>query len=167
MSTNVLLKHSTWPLICGWYMELYRFRMTMMFHTPSKNREANWGPLSVLTVSGGPYTKFQSRQNADETTVAVMPARGTARTSFENRSTMIRRKKFPALVSVSGPRRSIYRLEKGSVAGNNLSINVGRLGAILSLAQAAQLATQSYTSEAMDSQWKWRLMEAYIRLTPG
>jgi len=65
---------------------------------------------------------------------------------------MIRRKTFPVLVSVRGSRRSIDRLAKGSVAGNNLSIAVRRLGAILFLAQDAKLATQSYTSAAMDSQ---------------
>ena len=108
--------------------------------------------MSVRTVSWGPYTEIQSRQNADETSVAVMPARGTARTSFQNRSTMIRRKTFPVLVSVRGPRRSIDRLAKGSVTGNNLSITVRRLGAILFLEQDAQLATQSYTSAAIDSQ---------------
>ena len=108
--------------------------------------------MSVRTVSGGPYTEIQSQQNADETSVAVMPARRTARTSFENRSTMIRRKTFPVSVSVRGPSRSIDRLAKGSVAGNTLSIAVRRLGTILFLEQDAQLAIQSYTSAAMDSQ---------------
>jgi len=101
---------------------------------------------------GGPYTEIQSRQNADETSVAVMPAGGTARSSLENLSTMIRRKTIPVLVSVRGPRRSIDRLANGSVAGNNLSIAVRRLGAILFLAQDAQLANQSYTSATKDSQ---------------
>ena len=64
---------------------------------------------------------------------------------------MIRRKTFPVLVSVRGPRRSIDRLAKGSVSGNNLSLAVRRLGATLFLAQDAQLATHSYTSAAMDS----------------
>ena len=81
-----------------------------------------------------------------------MPARGTARTSFENRSTMIRRKTIPVFVSVRGPRRSIDRLAKGSVAGNNLSIAMRRLDEVLFLAQEAQMATQSYTSADMDSQ---------------
>jgi len=108
--------------------------------------------LSVSTASGGPYTDIQSRQNAEETSVAVMPARGTARTSFENRSTIIRRKTFPALVSFSGPRRSMDRLATGSVAGKNLSIAMHRLGAILFREENVQLATQSYTSAAMDSQ---------------
>jgi len=81
-----------------------------------------------------------------------MPARGTVRNSFSNRKTMIRRKTFPVLVSVSGQRMSIDSLAKGSVAGNSLSIAVRRLGAILFLAQDAQLATQSYASAAMVSQ---------------
>jgi len=95
---------------------------------------------------------IESRQNADKTSVAVIQAGGTPRTSSENLSTMIRRKKFPVLVSVRGPRRSIDRLEKGSVAGNNLSIAVRRPGAIMFLAHDAQLATQTCTSAAMDSQ---------------
>jgi len=65
---------------------------------------------------------------------------------------MIRRKTFPVLVSVRGPRRSIDRLAKGYVAGNSLSIAVRRHGAVLILAQDAQLATQSYKSAVMESQ---------------
>jgi len=44
------------------------------------------------------------------------------------------------------------RLAKGSVAANYLSIAVRRFGAILFRAQVEQLATQLYTSAAMDSQ---------------
>jgi len=65
---------------------------------------------------------------------------------------MIRSKTFPVLVYVRGPRRSIDRLAKGSVAGNNLSIALRQFGAILFLAQDAQLPTQSYTIMAMNSQ---------------
>jgi len=44
------------------------------------------------------------------------------------------------------------RIAKGSLAGNNLSTAVRRLGSILLRAQGAQLATQSFMSAAMDSQ---------------
>jgi len=65
---------------------------------------------------------------------------------------VIRRKTFPLLVLVRGPRRSIDKLAKGSDAGNNLSMAVRSLDAILFLAQDAQLATQSHTSASRDSQ---------------
>jgi len=65
---------------------------------------------------------------------------------------MIRRKTFPVLVSVRGPRRSVDRLAKGYVAGNSLSIAVRRHGAVLIPAHDAQLATQSCKSAVMESQ---------------
>jgi len=42
-------------------------------------------------------------------------------------------------------------IAKGAVPWNNVSITVRRLGAILLQEQDAQLATQSYTSAAMDA----------------
>jgi len=96
----------------------------MKFHTPWRNRKENWGPFSVRTVSGGPYTDIQSRPNAEETSVAVMPASETTCTTFKNQSTTIRRKMRPVDVSVTGPRMSNDTLATGSVAGNNLNIFV-------------------------------------------
>jgi len=82
----------------------------------------------------------------------VLPARRTARTSFHNRSTRIRKKTFPVLVSVNGSRRSIEKLPKESVAGNNFSIAVRRVGAILFREHDAELANQSNSSAAIHSQ---------------
>jgi len=108
--------------------------------------------MSFITVSGGLYTEIQSRQNANETSVAVIPDTGTARTSFENRSKMFRRNTFPVLVSVSGPRRSMDMLAKEPVTGNNMRTAVRRLDARLLRAHDVQLAMQPNTTADMESQ---------------
>jgi len=69
---------------------------------------------------------------------------------------MIRKMTFPVLASVSGPRTSMDRLEKVSVAGNNMSIAMRRLGAILFRVEGAQLATQSYKSPQRSAPLDWR-----------
>jgi len=124
-------------------------------HEVAQTGEEQEGELgSVVRQDGvrGTVHVNPIRQNADETSVAVTPARGTDLTRFENRSTVIRRKTFPVLVYVSGPMRSMDRLAKGSVAGKTLGIAVRSLGAILFRANDVQLATPSYTSAAMDAQ---------------
>jgi len=88
-------------------------------------------------VRGSIYGIFIPAERRPDVRRGVASQR-TGRTSLENRSTMIRRRTFPVLISVRGPRRSINKRSKGSVAGNNVSIAVRRLGAILFMARDAQ-----------------------------
>lgn len=57
---SVMLKSSSFTIICGQHFVVYRKRMPIKWHMPGKNREANCGLPSVRKVSGGPYKEIQS-----------------------------------------------------------------------------------------------------------
>jgi len=152
IATSVLLKRSTWPFVCGLYVDVYKFRIPRRLHTPWKNREANWGPLFVNNVSGGPYTDIQSRQKRRRDVRRCDASQGDGSSQLIEPVYDDQEEDVPSLCICQGPEESIDKFAKGSVAGNKLSIAVRRLGAILFRAQDAHLATQSCTSAAIDSQ---------------